>query len=84
MLLVLILLLPRLVHGQSDSVEFTPMGSGYTPSAVKTTVVPPMPEGIVAADGEIYLLSEAASNRYRLGKPLKLDWVYKTPSGYFQ
>ena len=24
--------------GQSDSVDFTPMGSGYTPSAVRTTV----------------------------------------------
>ena len=26
------------VHGQSDSIDFTPMGSGYTPSSVTTTV----------------------------------------------
>ena len=53
-------------------------------TAAKVTVVPPMPEEIVVVDGEMYVLSEAASDRYRLGKPLKLDRVYKTPISFFQ
>lgn len=37
-LLLLVLLLPSGVWGQGDSVDFQPMGSGYTPSAIKTEV----------------------------------------------
>ena len=37
-MLLIVLCLPAAVRGQSDSVGFTPMGSGYTPSAITTTV----------------------------------------------
>ena len=38
LLLLLLTALPMGVRGQSDSVNFTPMGSGYQPSAITTTV----------------------------------------------
>lgn len=39
LLLALFVFLNAVALGQSDSTDFTPMGSGYTPSGVQTTVV---------------------------------------------
>ena len=52
--------------------------------ADKVTAVPPMPEEITVADGYMYILHEAASNRYLIGKLLGLDKVRRTPIGYFK
>ena len=53
-------------------------------SADKVTRVPPMCEEIAAADGKLYIVFEAASNRYLIGKAMGLDKVYAVPAGYFQ
>ena len=53
-------------------------------TAQKTTTVPPMPEEIIVTDGQMYILYEAASNRYLIGKALQLDHVYASPVSYFQ
>ena len=53
-------------------------------NAVKVTTVPPMSEEMVVADGKMYIVFEAASNLYSIGKALGLDKVYATPVSYFQ
>ena len=53
-------------------------------NAVKVTTVPPMCEEMLVVEGKLYIVSEAAANRYIIGKPLGLDRVYATPVGYFQ
>ena len=52
-------------------------------NAVKKTRVPPMSEEITVVDGKLYILYEAASNRYLIGKKLGLDKIYATPLDYF-
>ncbi len=52
-------------------------------NALKSTTIPPMCEEIVAVDGQMYILFEAASNRYIVGKKLGLDQVYAAPLSYF-
>ena len=53
-------------------------------TADKITKIFPQPEEIIVADGQMYILSESASNRYLIGKLLGLDKVYKTPVHFFQ
>lgn len=50
--------------------------------ACKTTVIPPMPEGITIVDKNIYIVYEAAARRYKIGKFIGLDCIYKTPIDY--
>ena len=50
----------------------------------KTTIIPPMSENIIVVNGEMYIIYEAASNRYKIGKRMGLDKVYKTPIGFFE
>ena len=52
-------------------------------NATKKTKVPPMSEEITIVDGNMYILYEAAANRYRIGKKLGLDKIYATPLDYF-
>lgn len=53
-------------------------------NAKKVTKVPPMSEEIVTFDNKMYILHEAASNRYLIGKLLGQDQVYSTPITYFR
>ena len=51
--------------------------------ADRVTRVPPMAEEIYAEDGMMYILYESASNRYRIGKRMGLDYVMGTPLTFF-
>ena len=51
--------------------------------ADRVTRVPAMAEEIYAKDGNLYILYEAASNRYRIGKKTGLDYVMQTPLTFF-
>ena len=53
-------------------------------SARKITRVPPMSEEILVVDGRLYILFEAASNRYRIGRKLGLDQLWSTPVSFFR
>ena len=52
-------------------------------NAAKKTKIPPMSEEMVIVDGKIYIVFEAASNRYQIGKLLGLDRIWSTPVEYF-
>ena len=52
-------------------------------NASKKTKIPPMSEEMVIVDGKMYILFEAASNRYQIGKLLGLDRIWATPVEYF-
>lgn len=52
-------------------------------NAVKITTIPPMPEEIVVIENHMYILHEAASNRYLIGKLLGQKKVYSTPIRFF-
>nr|MCR4586852.1 hypothetical protein [Lachnospiraceae bacterium] len=52
-------------------------------NASKITTVPPMNEEITVVGDQMYLLFEAASNRYMVGKMLGLEQVYGAPVAYF-
>ena len=52
-------------------------------SAAKRTKIPPMSEEMVIVDGKMYIVFEAASNRYQIGKLLGLDRIWATPVEYF-
>lgn len=53
-------------------------------NAAKVTPIPPMCEELVTADGKLYTIFEAASNRYIIGKFMGLKSVYATPVEYFR
>lgn len=53
-------------------------------AAVKCTRIPPMSEEILVVDGNLLILYESASNRYRIGKKLGLDHVLATPIEFFR
>ncbi len=53
-------------------------------NAKKTTRIPPMSEEIIASDGQLHILYESASNRYRIGKKLGLSSVWSTPLTFFE
>ena len=42
-------------------------------NCVKKTPLPPLPEEITMVDGKVYILFEAATNRYRIGRYMGLD-----------
>ena len=52
--------------------------------AVKSTRIPAMSEGILSVDGKLLILYESASNRYRVGKRLGLDYVLATSIDFFR
>lgn len=52
-------------------------------SAHKITQVAPMAEEILIVDDKLYILFESASNRYRFGKKLGLDYILSTPCSFF-
>ncbi|MCR5155877.1 MAG: hypothetical protein K6C96_04270 [Butyrivibrio sp.] len=53
-------------------------------NASKITAIPPMCEELVTADGKLYTIFEAASNRYIIGKFMGLKSVYATPVEFFR
>ncbi len=53
-------------------------------NADKITFVPPMSEELIVIDSRMYILFEAASNRYIFGKMLGEDKIYSTPVDYFK
>jgi len=53
-------------------------------NASKITCIPAMSEEIIAVDGQLYILYESASNRYRMGKGKGFENVLSTPLAFFK
>ena len=57
--------------------ETIPVWTLNTSSLSYEITMPPMSEGIVFKDNDLYILFESASNKYRFGKILGFDHIYR-------
>ena len=62
-----------------DTLEGVPVYALDKDSLTASYSFPPMVEEIKVIDGKLYVMSEAACNKYLFGKLLGLDWCYRTP-----